>query len=155
VAANDMTKALKHPHPEIPFAQVKDDTKTVITQLAAIFKNKFQKSKAPELTQAPLKAAENKLPAALTQPTLASLNQHKYQNRSQNPVPANTSSNTPLPRRLVTPMTGQAASPKYRREHKIFLAEICHKKISGTWRPPTWPLHWAPIIGPRNIFLMQ
>jgi hypothetical protein len=34
------------------------DTITALTQLAAIFKNKFQKPKAPELTHAPLKAAE-------------------------------------------------------------------------------------------------
>jgi hypothetical protein len=34
-------------------------------KLAAIFKNKFQKPLAPELIQAPLKAAENKQPAAL------------------------------------------------------------------------------------------
>jgi hypothetical protein len=78
MAANDMNNALKHPHPDVPFAQVGDDTITALTQLAAIFKNKFQKSKAPELTQPPLKAAENKRPAALTQPTLTSPMQHKY-----------------------------------------------------------------------------
>jgi hypothetical protein len=60
VAANEMTNALKHPHPEVPFAQVRDDTITALAQLAAIFKNKFQKPTAPELIQAPLKAAENK-----------------------------------------------------------------------------------------------
>jgi hypothetical protein len=49
--------ALKRSHPEVPFAQVVDDTITALTQLAAIFKNKFQKLKTPELTQAPLKAA--------------------------------------------------------------------------------------------------
>jgi hypothetical protein len=52
IATNDMATALKHPHPEVPFAQVGDDTITVLTQLAAIFKNKFQKPKAPELTHA-------------------------------------------------------------------------------------------------------
>jgi hypothetical protein len=39
MAANDMTNALKHPHPEVPFAPVGDDTITALTQLAAIFKN--------------------------------------------------------------------------------------------------------------------
>jgi hypothetical protein len=51
MAANDTTNALKHPHTEVPFSQVGDDTITALTQLAAIFKNKFQKSKAPELTR--------------------------------------------------------------------------------------------------------
>jgi hypothetical protein len=57
MAVNDMTTALKHTHPEVFFAQVGDDTITALTQLAAIFKNKSQKPKAPELTQAPLKAS--------------------------------------------------------------------------------------------------
>jgi hypothetical protein len=60
MAANDMNSTLNHPHPEFPFPQVGDDTITALTKLAAIFKNKFKKSKAPELTQAPLKAAENR-----------------------------------------------------------------------------------------------
>jgi hypothetical protein len=60
MASNDMSTASKYPHPEIPFAQVGDDIITALTQLAAIFKNKFQKPKAPELTHAHLKASENK-----------------------------------------------------------------------------------------------
>jgi hypothetical protein len=80
--------------------------------LVAIFKNKFQKSAAPELIQAPLKAAENKQPAALAHPILTSPMQHKYQTRSQRPVSANIARNTPLLPRVVTPMTGPAASPR-------------------------------------------
>jgi hypothetical protein len=57
MAANDMATALKHPHLELPFAQVRDYTITALTQLADILKNKFQKPKAPEIAQAPLKAA--------------------------------------------------------------------------------------------------
>jgi hypothetical protein len=72
MTANDMDNALKQPHPEVPFAQVGDDTITALSQLAAIFKNKFQKPTAPELLQAPLKAAENKQPAALAHPILTS-----------------------------------------------------------------------------------
>jgi hypothetical protein len=40
MAANDMATALKHPHPEVPFSQVGDDTITALTQLSASFKNK-------------------------------------------------------------------------------------------------------------------
>jgi hypothetical protein len=57
--AKDMPNALKHPHPEVPFAHVGDDTITALTQLAEIFKNNFQKPKSPELTHSPIKATEN------------------------------------------------------------------------------------------------
>jgi hypothetical protein len=50
MAANDITNALRHPHPEVPLAHVGDDTITALTQLAEIFKNKFQKLKSPELS---------------------------------------------------------------------------------------------------------
>jgi hypothetical protein len=81
MADSDMANSLKHPCPEVPFAQIGDDTITALAQLATTFKNKFQKQTAQELIQLTLKAAENKHPAALTQPPLASLMQHKYQTR--------------------------------------------------------------------------
>jgi hypothetical protein len=111
MAANDMANALKHPHPEVPFSQVGYDTITALTQLADIFKNKFQRPKEPELTQAPLKAAENKQPAALAHPILTSTIQHRYQTRSQKPITTNTASNMSLLPRVLTSMTGHAASP--------------------------------------------
>jgi hypothetical protein len=37
---------------------------------------------------------------------------HNYQTRSQTPIHVNTTSNTPLLPRVVTPMTGWAASPR-------------------------------------------
>jgi hypothetical protein len=80
--------------------------------LAAIFKNKFQKPSAPEIIQAPLKATKNKQPAALVQPTLTSPMKHNYQTRSQRPTNVNPSRSTPLLTRVVTPMTGRAASPR-------------------------------------------
>jgi hypothetical protein len=45
MAANVMSNALKNPHPEIPFAQVRDDTIAALTKLAEILRNKFQKVK--------------------------------------------------------------------------------------------------------------
>jgi hypothetical protein len=38
MAANDMDDALQHPHLQVPFAQVRDDTITVLAQLATILK---------------------------------------------------------------------------------------------------------------------
>jgi hypothetical protein len=62
MAANDIYNALKRPRPNAPFTTVGDDTLTALAQLADIFKNQFQKSCAPALTQAPIKAATNKQP---------------------------------------------------------------------------------------------
>jgi hypothetical protein len=112
MAANNTDDALKHPHSEVPFAQVRNDTITSLVQLATIFKNRFQKPSAPELMQAPLKAAENKQPAALAHPILTSPMQHKYQTGSQRPISVNTARNTPLLPGVVTPMTDQAASQR-------------------------------------------
>jgi hypothetical protein len=83
MADNDMTNALKTPHPDVPFAHIGDDTIAALTHLAEIFKNKFQKLKSPELSPSPIKAAENKRPPAFTKPILSSPQQHKYQTRSQ------------------------------------------------------------------------
>jgi hypothetical protein len=112
MANNDMNNALKHSHPEVSFTQIVDETITALTHLAEIFKNKFQKPKSPELTHSPIKAAENKRPSVLTQPVLTSPMKHQYQTRSRIPIQTIASTNTPLLPRVVTPMTGQAASPR-------------------------------------------
>jgi hypothetical protein len=117
MAANDMTDALNYTHPDVPFATVGDDTITALSQLATIFKNKFQKPLAQERVQAPVKAAENKQPAALIQPILTSPIKHTYQTRSQHtsPIhPENTSQshNSPLLPRVVTPVVRNAAYPR-------------------------------------------
>jgi hypothetical protein len=72
MAANDMSNALKDLHPEVPFAQVGDDTIEALAKLAEIFKNKFQKVQTPRLSNAPAKTAENKIPADLSHPILTS-----------------------------------------------------------------------------------
>jgi hypothetical protein len=46
---NDMSNALQNPHPEVPFTHVGDDTISVLTALAEIFKLKFQKVHIPIL----------------------------------------------------------------------------------------------------------
>jgi hypothetical protein len=81
MAAKDKSNALKNPHPEVSFAQVGDDTIAALTKLAKIFKNKFQKIQAPGHSNAPAKAAENKRPAALSQPILTSPMQQQYKMR--------------------------------------------------------------------------
>jgi hypothetical protein len=64
MAANDMSNALKKPHPEVPFSHIGDDTITALTTLAEIFKNKFQKVQIPGIQTAPAKAADRTFPAS-------------------------------------------------------------------------------------------
>jgi hypothetical protein len=62
MAANDMSNALKIPHPEVPFSLIGDDTISALTALAEILKNKFQKVQIPGLATAPAKVAERTFP---------------------------------------------------------------------------------------------
>jgi hypothetical protein len=43
--ANDMSNALKNPHPEVPFSHIGDDTIAALTTLAEISKIIFKKFK--------------------------------------------------------------------------------------------------------------
>jgi hypothetical protein len=72
MAANDMSNALKNTHPEVPSAQIVDETIEALMKLAEIFKNKFQKVQTPGLSNAPAKATEIKIPANVSHPILAS-----------------------------------------------------------------------------------
>jgi hypothetical protein len=106
MAAQDMTDALKHPHPDVTFATIGDETIMALTTLATLFKNKFQKPLAPEAQNSPLKAAENKRPAALIQQALTSPGRPMYQTRSQTVTPTTPahvihSPNSSLPPRVV------------------------------------------------------
>jgi hypothetical protein len=44
MAANNMSNALKNPHPEVPFSHIGDDTIPALTMLAEIFKKQISKS---------------------------------------------------------------------------------------------------------------
>jgi hypothetical protein len=55
MAANDMTDVLQKPHPEVTFTQVGDDTFSLLTALAEIFKLKLQKVQTSALPAAPPK----------------------------------------------------------------------------------------------------
>jgi hypothetical protein len=117
---------IKNPHPEFPVPQFGDDTIAALTQLAEIFKNKFQTVKAPELSNAPIKAAENKRPAVMAQPILTSPMQHKYQTISQTTINTGGATNTPLLPRVITPMTGRAAPPRV----TTFSQNLCPGNLS-------------------------
>jgi hypothetical protein len=77
-----------------------------------IFKNKFQTVKAPELSNAHIKAAKNKRPAVMAQPILNSTMQHNYQTIPQTTINTGGATSTPLLRRVITPMMGRASPPR-------------------------------------------
>jgi hypothetical protein len=112
MASNDMSNALKNPHPEVPFAHVGDDTIEALTKLAEFFLNKFQKVRTPGLPNAPANAADNTIPAELSHPILASPVHQQCQTRSQTIINAKDTTTAPLHPRVVTPMTGRLAPPR-------------------------------------------
>jgi hypothetical protein len=119
MAANDITDALKHSHTNVLFSTIGDytNTNTSLAQLATLFKNKFQKPLAPEIRHLPIKATENKQPAALIQPILTSPMKHNYQTRSHNQVSPTVltnvigSQNSPQLPRVFTPAARNATPP--------------------------------------------
>jgi hypothetical protein len=60
MAAQDMTDTLKHPHPNVPFATIGDDTISSLSTLAEIFTRKFRKPEATGSPPAPQRTAVNK-----------------------------------------------------------------------------------------------
>jgi hypothetical protein len=58
MAANDMSIALQHPHPEVPFTHVGDDTISALTALAEIFKLKFEKVHIPIIPAPPAQVTQ-------------------------------------------------------------------------------------------------
>jgi hypothetical protein len=114
MADHDMTYALKHPHPDVPFSTIGDDTIMALTTLSYILKNKFKMPLAPEIIESPIKAAENKGPAVLIQTIITSPAKNNYHTRSQievNPASANVieSQNSPQLPMAVTPAARSAA----------------------------------------------
>jgi hypothetical protein len=83
MTAHNMTDALKHPHPDVPFSTIGDGTITALTTLEAIFKKMFKKPLAPEIIESPIKAAESKRPSVLIQPVITSPVKQNFHTRSQ------------------------------------------------------------------------
>jgi hypothetical protein len=60
MAAQEMKDSLKHPHPDVPFSTIGDDTISALATLADIFTRKFKKPEATNGPPAPTKTAANK-----------------------------------------------------------------------------------------------
>jgi hypothetical protein len=115
IAANDMSNALKNPHPEVPFTHVGDDTISALTALAEIFKLKFQKVHIPKLPAPPAKVTQHTSLAESSNPILASPMPPPRHTRSHTTIHAKNITNAPLLPRVVTPMTSRPSPPRVPR----------------------------------------
>jgi hypothetical protein len=110
--AKDMTDALQNPHPEVPFAQIGDDTISALAELAAIFKPKLRQTPAATLPTAPLKVIQRPCLAESSNQPLASHMTLPRQTRSQTTIHTQDITNAPLPPRVVTPRTLRQSPPR-------------------------------------------
>jgi hypothetical protein len=119
MAAQDMPKVLKHPHPDVPFATIGDDTITAIETLSEIFTRKFTKLEANNVPPSPQKTWSNTRQRPELQPVITSPIKHYHQPRTQ------TNSNQKIenvqqPPRVVTPATARATPPRAQaRPHQL------------------------------------
>jgi hypothetical protein len=112
MAAKDMTDAFQNPHPDVPFASVRDDTIAALTDLAAIFKLKLQQAPSPATQASPAKFVPR--PGLIPSSTqiLDSPMPNRRQTRSQTTIHSQDIPNVPLPPRVVTPRTLRQSPPR-------------------------------------------
>jgi hypothetical protein len=119
MASQDMTDALKHPHIDVHFATIGDETITALETLSKIFTRKFTKPEANNVPPSPQKTASytRKLPElhpVITSPinTLSSTKNTKKLNQ--------TFENLQQPPRVVTTATARATPPRVQaRPHHL------------------------------------
>jgi hypothetical protein len=132
MAAKDMTDALQNPHPEVPFARVKDDTISALTELAAIFKLKLRQTPSPTSQYAPPKVTQRLCLVETSNPILDSPMPISRQTRSQTTIHTQDISNAPLPPRLVTPMTRNPSPPRVpTRSQRLSPRNLSQKDFCG------------------------
>jgi hypothetical protein len=119
MAAQDMTDALKYPHPDVPFATIGDDIISALATLAEIFTRKFQKPEATNSPTARQNTAANKRQNSQPQTELTSPIKRNHQQTSQTNV-NQAFENVQQPQRVVTPTTRPAAPPRVQaRTHQL------------------------------------
>jgi hypothetical protein len=115
MAANEMSNALQHPHPKVPFTHIGDDTISAITALAEIFKLKFVKVHIPIIPAPPAQVTQRICPAESSNPILTSSVPPPRQTRSQTTIHARAKTNAPLLPRVVASMSSQPSPPRVPR----------------------------------------
>jgi hypothetical protein len=110
MAAQNMTDALKHPHPDVPFATIGDDTIAALEKLSEIFTRKFKKQEKPDPTPEPERLhgiQRNVAPnASILSPPI------KNHITETNPTANRFSAGTQPPPRVATPATRRVSPPR-------------------------------------------
>jgi hypothetical protein len=107
-----MTDALQNPHPEVPFASVRDATIAALTDLAAIFKLKLRQAPSPATQAPPAKVVPRPGLAPSSTQILNLPIPIRRQTRSQTIIHTQDIPNVPLPPRVVTPRTLRQSPPR-------------------------------------------
>jgi hypothetical protein len=119
MADRDMTDALKHPHRDVPFSTIGEDTMSALTTLAEIFTRKLKKPEATNGPPALQKTAANKRQNSQPQPEITSPIKQNHQQTSRTNV-NQALENVQQPPRVVTPATRPAAPPRVQaRTHQL------------------------------------
>jgi hypothetical protein len=117
--AQDMTDALKHPHPEVPFTTIGDDTISALATLEDIFTRKFQKPESTNVPPAPQKTAANKRQYSQPQTVFTSPIRKNHQKLCRTNI-NQALENVQQPPRVVTPATRPASPPRVQaRTHQL------------------------------------
>jgi hypothetical protein len=112
MAANDMADALQNPHPEVPLAQIGDDTVSALAELAAIFKLKLRQTPAATLPTVPPQVIQRPCPTESSNTLLDSPMPLPLQTRSHTTIHTQDMTHAPLPLRVVTPRTLRPSPPR-------------------------------------------
>jgi hypothetical protein len=109
MAAQDMTDALKHPHPDIPFSTIGHNNS--ISNLVGDLRRKVPKTGGKQLTTVTARNAANTRQESELQPVITSPIRHCHQTRTETNA-KKTFENVQQPPRVVTPATKHAAPPR-------------------------------------------
>jgi hypothetical protein len=123
MATQAMTYALKHPHPDVPFATIGDDTIAALENLSEIFTRKFKKQEKPDPTPEPEKLHGIQRDVAPE----ASILSTPIKNRitRTNPAATRFSEGRQPPPRVVTPATRRVSPPRVKaRAQKVSLRNL-------------------------------
>jgi hypothetical protein len=112
MAATDMTDSFRNPHPDVPFANVGNDTIAALADLAAIFKLKLHQAPSHATQASPPKVEQRHIHIPLLTQLLNSPMPARRQTRSQTTIHTQDFRTGPLPPRLVTPRTLGHSSPR-------------------------------------------
>jgi hypothetical protein len=112
MADKDMTDAFRNTHPDVPVANVRDDTIAALADLAAIFKLKLRQAPSSTTPASPPKVVQRPILIPSETQILNSPMPDRRQTRSQTTIHTQEIPNVPLPPRVVTPRTLRHSPPR-------------------------------------------